>query len=117
MKEDHVGIFGVRLVEHIPDAAMVLMINLALQRMGFGGGCMTAHGFRAMASTLLNETGKWIADAIERQLGHVDANSVRRVYTRGKHWEERIRMMQAWSDQLDVMRIASCERARQKPAA
>lgn len=92
-------------------------LNLALQRLGFGGGRMTAHGFRAMASTLLNETGKWNPDAIERQLGHVDANSVRRVYARGEYWDERVRMMQAWSDQLDAMRTASFERARQKLAA
>lgn len=78
---------------------------------------MTAHGFRAMASTLLNETGKWNPDAIERQLGHIDANSVRRVYARGEYWDERMRMMQAWSDQLDMMRIASFERMRQKLAA
>lgn len=79
-------------------------LNLALQRLGYGGGRMTAHGFRAMASTLLNESGVWNPDAIERQLGHVDANSIRRIYARGEYWEERVRMMQAWSDQLDELR-------------
>ncbi len=81
-------------------------LNLALQRLGFGGGRMSAHGFRAMASTLLNESGRWSPDAIERQLGHVDSNSVRRTYSRGEYWSERVRMMQAWSDQLDALRAA-----------
>ena len=82
-------------------------LNLALQRLGYGGGRMTAHGFRAMASTLLNETGKWNPDAIERQLGHVDVNGIRRIYPRGEYWPERVRMMQAWSDQIDAMRERS----------
>lgn len=81
-------------------------LNLALQRIGFPGTRMTAHGFRAMASTLLNESGKWNPDAIERQLAHVDANAIRRVYARGEYWNERVAMMQAWSDQLDRLREA-----------
>lgn len=86
-------------------------INLAIQRIGFAGR-MTAHGFRAMASTLLNETGKWNPDAIERQLGHVDANTVRRIYARGTYWEERVRMMQFWSDYIDELRSAAVERSK-----
>lgn len=78
-------------------------INLALQRIGYARR-MTAHGFRATASTLLNETGKWNPDAVERQLGHADANAVRRVYARGEYWDERVRMMQFWSDYLDDLR-------------
>jgi len=65
-------------------------LNLALQRLGYGGSRMTTHGFRSMASTLLNETRQWSADAIERQLAHVDANAVRRIYARGEYWDERI---------------------------
>lgn len=79
-------------------------INYALRRMGFDGKTMTAHGFRAMASTLLNEQGAWNPDAIERQLGHAEADGVRRAYARGEHWDERIEMMQSWSDYLDQMR-------------
>ena len=82
-------------------------INLALQRLGYGGGRMSAHGFRAMASTLLNESGNWTADAIERQLAHVDKDAVRRIYARGEYWDERVRMMQAWSNQLDALRAAA----------
>lgn len=78
-------------------------LNAALRRMGYSKDEMTAHGFRAMASTLLNESGKWHADAIERQLGHVESDDVRRAYARGEHWPERVRMMQWWSDHLDQL--------------
>lgn len=61
---------------------------------------MTAHGVRAMAATLLNKMGQWNPDAIERQLAHVDTNQVRRAYARGEYWDERVEMMQHWSDRL-----------------
>jgi len=80
-------------------------LNAALRRLGYDSSQMTAHGFRAMASTLLNESGKWHPDAIERQLAHVEGNDVRRAYARGEHWQERIRMMQFWSDYLDMLRL------------
>jgi hypothetical protein len=54
---------------------------------GLGADEMTAHGFRAMASTLLNESGKWNPDAIERALAHGEPDKVRGSYHRGKHWE------------------------------
>jgi integrase len=76
----------------------------ALRRMGFGADEMTAHGFRAMASSLLNESGKWHPDAIERALAHRDSNQVRAAYHRGAHWDERVRMAQWWSDRLDALR-------------
>lgn len=72
-------------------------LNAALRRLGYDKSEMTAHGFRATASTLLNEMGKWHPDAIERQLAHVESNDVRRAYARGEHWDERVRMMKAWS--------------------
>lgn len=92
-------------------------LNLALQRLGYGGGRMTTHGFRAMASTLLNESRDWTPDAIERQLAHVDTNAVRRIYARGEYWDERVRMMQAWSDELDRLRVEARARATMKIAA
>ena len=58
---------------------------------------MTAHGFRSMASTLLNEMG-WRSDVIERQLAHVDKNKVRSAYNRAEYITERRQMMQAWAD-------------------
>ena len=79
-------------------------LNAALRRMGYSKDEVTAHGFRATASTLLNESGKWNSDAIERQLAHIDTNEVRRAYARGEHWDERVSMMQWWADQLDCFR-------------
>ena len=79
-------------------------LNGALRRLGYSGEEMTSHGFRAMASTLLNEMGKWHPDAIERQLAHVEGDNVRRAYARGEYWDERVRMMQEWSDYLDSLR-------------
>lgn len=78
--------------------------NGALRRMGFTADEMTAHGFRAMASTLLNESGKWSSDAVERALAHKDENHVRGIYHRGAHWNERVAMAQWWSDHLDALR-------------
>ncbi|WP_372916667.1 tyrosine-type recombinase/integrase [Sandarakinorhabdus sp.] len=79
-------------------------INAGLRRLGYTGDEMTAHGFRAMASTLLNESGKWHPDAIERALAHGDSDKVRAAYHRGAHWKERVEMAQWWSDYLDQMR-------------
>ena len=79
-------------------------INAALRRLGYSQEEMTAHGFRAMAATLLNEMGIWNPDAIEKQLAHLDTSMVRRAYTRGEYWDERVRMMQHWSDHLDELR-------------
>lgn len=79
-------------------------VTAALRRMGFEAAEMTAHGFRAMASTLLNESGKWHPDAIERALAHRDGDQVRAAYHRGAHWEERVKMAQWWSDHLDTLK-------------
>ena len=78
-------------------------INAALRRLGFDKDTMTAHGFRAMASTRLNEMG-WAPDVIERQLAHVEKNKVRAAYNRAQYLGERIRMLQAWADDLDGLR-------------
>lgn len=76
-------------------------MNAALRRMGYSTDEMSPHGFRATASTLLNESGLWNPDAIERQLAHVEGNEVRRAYARGEHWEERVRMMDWWAEKLE----------------
>ncbi|OJY70825.1 MAG: integrase [Sphingobium sp. 66-54] len=87
-------------------------VNQALRRLGFETGEMTAHGFRAMAATLLNEMGQWNPDAIERQLAHQDTSAVRRAYARGEYWDERVAMMQHWSDYLDGLReVAAAPRS------
>lgn len=79
-------------------------INAALRALGYGPDEMTAHGFRSMADSLLNESGIFNPDAIERQLAHQDKNAVRRIYARGEFWAERVRMMQYWSDYLEERR-------------
>ena len=61
---------------------------------------MTPHGFRATASTLLNENG-WPPDVIERQLAHVERNQVRAAYNHAEYLPERRKMMQWWADYLD----------------
>jgi integrase len=75
-------------------------LNAALRRMGFRKDEATAHGFRATASTLLNESGRFSADAIERALAHAPASAVRGAYHRGQHWDERVEMAEWWSDLL-----------------
>lgn len=79
-------------------------ISAALRRMGYEAGVMTGHGFRSMASTLLNEMGTWSADAIERQLAHSPSDDVRAAYNYAQFLSERRRMMQAWADYLDSLR-------------
>jgi integrase len=80
-------------------------INQAFRRMGYATGEVTAHGLRTTASTLLNESGKWSPDAIERSLAHADKDSIRGIYNRGVYWEERVAMHQWWSDYLDQLRV------------
>ena len=76
----------------------------ALRAMGFTKSEMTAHGFRSMASTLLNEQG-YDFDVIEIQLAHVSNNTVRAAYNRAQYWEKRVKMMQEWADYLDSLSL------------
>jgi integrase len=79
-------------------------VNSGFRRMGFSGDEVTAHGLRSTASTLLNESGLWHADAIERALAHGHSDAVRGVYARGQHMPERVAMAQWWSDYLDKVK-------------
>ena len=78
-------------------------ITAALRRIGYTGDQMSWHGFRAMASTLLNELG-FPPDIIELQLAHQERNEVRAAYNRAQRLDERCKMMQAWADYLDGLR-------------
>lgn len=78
-------------------------INAALRRLGYGSDEQTGHGFRSMASTLLNEQG-FAPDVIELQLAHQERNKVRAAYNRAQRLDERRKMMQAWADYLDTLR-------------
>lgn len=75
----------------------------ALRRMGYGKGVMTVHGFRGMASTLLNEQG-FRPDVIEAQLAHCERNAVRAAYNHAEYLPERREMMDRWADYLDGLR-------------
>jgi integrase len=77
-------------------------INAALRRMGYTSKQMTGHGFRSMASTLLNEHG-WHRDAIERQLAHGERDEVRAAYNYAEHLPDRRKMMQWWADHLEAL--------------
>lgn len=82
-------------------------LNKALTRMGYGSGKLNGHGFRGMASTLLNESHQFAGDAIERQLDHRERNRVKAAYDHSKHMPERVRMMQWWADYLDSLKAGS----------
>lgn len=81
-------------------------INAALRRLGYATDEMTGHGFRAMASTCLNEQG-WHPDLIELQLAHAERNKVRAAYNRATRLGERRKMMQGWADYLDTLRASA----------
>lgn len=81
-------------------------VNAALRRLGYTKEEMTGHGFRSMASTILNEQG-WHRDAIERQLAHAERNSVRAAYNYAEHMPERIKMMQRWAEYLDKLKTGA----------
>jgi integrase len=87
-------------------------VNAALRRLGYANDEMTGHGFRAMASTRLNELG-WPPDVIELQLAHSERNKVRAAYNRAARMEERRAMMQAWADCLDELRVSGSTRTQQ----
>ena len=76
--------------------------NSALARMGYKGTA-TAHGFRALFSTVANECG-WNPDVIERQLAHEERNGVRAAYHRSTYMKDREQLLQWWADYLDARR-------------
>lgn len=79
-------------------------VNAALRRLGYSKEEMTGHGFRGMASTNLNEQG-WSSDVIERQLAHSEKNSVRAAYNHAEYLPQRKKMMQAWADYLNLLKV------------
>ena len=78
----------------------------ALYRMGYRGRAQV-HGFRALASTLLNESGKFHTDAIERQMAHTEKNKVKAAYNRAEYLLQRCKLMQWWSDKIDSLKSAT----------
>jgi len=88
-------------------------INAALRRLGYDNTEIVGHGFRAMASTLLNEQG-WHPDLIELQLAHAERNKVRAAYNRAERLAERRQMMQAWADYLDRLQLTNETKPREQ---
>ena len=86
----------------------------ALRRLGYGKDEMTIHGFRGMASTLLNECGKYRHDVIEAQLAHGERNKVRGAYNHAEYLPERTAMMQEWADYLDGLGsgLINCQKGK-----
>jgi integrase len=89
-------------------------INAALRRLGYDGNVQTGHGFRSMASTLLNEHG-FPPDVIELQLAHAERNKVRAAYNKAQRLGERRKMMQWWSDYLDALRADLTRSGKDSP--
>jgi integrase len=81
-------------------------MNCALRRMGYTKDEMTSHGFRATASTILNERG-FNPDVIEAALAHEDKNVIRRAYNRATYWPERVKLLQSWADLLDQFKTVA----------
>jgi len=79
-------------------------LNAALKRLGYGKDVITAHGFRAMARTILDEVLGFRPDFIEHQLAHSVRDPNGRAYNRTAHLPERHKMMQSWADYLDGLK-------------
>ncbi|MFI2811331.1 tyrosine-type recombinase/integrase [Microbulbifer sp. JSM ZJ756] len=79
-------------------------VRTALRSLGYDNETMTAHGFRAMARTLLDEALGFRVDYIEHQLAHTVRDALGRAYNRTKHLKQRREMMQRWADYLDALR-------------
>ena len=92
----------------LSDAAL----NVAMRLLGFENSEVTVHGFRHTASTMLNESRLWSADAIGRELAHVDNNNIRATYNAAEYLDERRKMMQWWADRLDRLKAESEARWR-----
>ena len=91
-------------VRHIADAN--LLLPLLTEGHAHRGPAMTAHGFRSLASSILNEQ-HWHKDAIERQLAHGERDRIRAAYNHADYLPERRKMMQAWADYCDDLRAHS----------
>ena len=92
-----------------------------LNELGYSNDQVTPHGFRATASTLLNESGKFSPDVIELQLAHQERNKVRAAYNRQQRWPERVELMTWWANHLDELRgrgeVVALPKAKRKAGA
>jgi hypothetical protein len=84
-----------------------MALNAGLRRLGFDKGTISAHGFRSMARTILDEHLGFRPDFIEHQLAHAVRDPNGRACNRTAHLAQRRKMMQAWADYLDGLRTLS----------
>ena len=84
------------------------LLYSGIYRMGYRSRA-TIHGFRSLASSILNESGKWNPDAIERQLAHSEKDQLRAAYNRANYLEERRCMMQWYADHLDELKSKAAQ--------
>jgi Arm domain-containing DNA-binding protein/integrase-like protein len=106
LEQDAFPAFGSQPISSIhPTDVVDSTLLFALYRMGCHSRA-TTHGFRALASTTLNEQG-WHPDVIERQLAHAQRNKVRAAYNRAQYLAERTKMVQAWADYLEGLRTGA----------
>ena len=82
-------------------------VRSALRRLGYANEDMTAHGFRAMARTMIAERLGIAPEVIEAQLAHAVPDALGRAYNRTQFLDQRRQMMQAWADYLDRLRIGA----------
>jgi len=85
-----------------------MTVNAALRRLGYTKDEVVGHGFRRTASTILNESGLFRSDVVERQLAHVDG-SVRGIYNAAEYWPERVALMTWWSNWLEAQRVGEVD--------
>ena len=82
-------------------------VRSALRRLGYGNDDMTAHGFRAMARTMIAERLNLAPEVIEAQLAHAVGDTLGRAYNRTQFLDQRIDMMTKWASYLDSLRIGA----------
>jgi|GEM_PF-850642 len=99
--------------EDVPfsEAAVLVAMKTCLKTIGLPENAMVGHGWRSVASTILNESGKFSSDAIERQLAHMERNKTRATYNYAQYIPERIEMMQWYSNHLDSLETRERERS------
>lgn len=101
--------------EDIPfsEAAVLVALKSCLRTIGLPENAMVGHGWRSVASTILNESGRFSSDAIERQLAHMERNSTRASYNYAQYIPERIEMMQWYSNYLDELEETERKRSEE----
>ena len=100
--------------EPFSEAAVLVALKSCLKVIGLPENAMVGHGWRSVASTILNESGKFSPDSIERQLAHMERNSTRASYNYANYLNERKKMMQWYSDHLEGLEKKERQKSEEK---